>query len=158
MNATILIVCTANRFRSPIAEGCLRRVLRENCVEGDWELSSAGTWAVEGLEVIPSPGWVQDAFGLDLTAHRSRQVTGGLLAAAHLVAVMEAGHQEALRVEFPAVADRVRLLSELCGAAPYDIPDPLGKPLEDHLAIGREIIDLIHQGWRSICDQSQINP
>lgn len=157
VSAKILFVCTANRFRSPVAACRMSEVLAEARPGESWIISSAGTWAAEGLAVLPSPCWVQSELVLDLAAHRSRCVSAAMLSAADLIAVMEAGHQEALCVEFPEVAARVDLLSSLCGAPPHDIPDPAGFGQDVFLSIGREIVELIDLGWRRICDRALEN-
>lgn len=117
-------------------------------------MSSAGTWACEGERVVPSPQWMANNLGLDLAAHRSRPINSVILSVANLIIVMESGQQEALHVEFPEVAARVFLLSEICGAAAYDIPDPAGLEEDEFLTIGQEIISLIDQGWQQICDRA----
>ena len=55
-----------------------------------------------------------------------------MLTAFDLILVMEQGHKEALQVEFPAIAQRVFLLSEMVGGA-YDVPDPSAGTDEDLL-------------------------
>jgi protein-tyrosine phosphatase len=66
--------------------------------------------------------------GLDTSGHRSRRVTGEMMADFDLILTMEAGHKEALLVEFPELAGRIYMLSEMVGDR-RDIADPIGGPL-----------------------------
>lgn len=143
---SILFVCTANQFRSPIAAACLLQGIAGQSDAQAWRVESAGTWATEGL---PAPGFAARtaaSLGLGwLEGHRTRQIHPDLLAPFDLVIVMETGHREALCAEFPSICGRVYLLSELVDSLPYDIPDP-GLPGVDAAAAASMIFDLIIRG------------
>lgn len=148
---SVLFVCTANRFRSPIAAALFeRRVQTEFPAEG-WRVESAGTWAEPGLTVIPSAKWVSEHLGLDLAAHKAIRIERELLAKYDLILVMENSHQEALRVEFPEIKDKVFLLAKVAVDLAYDVPDP-GVVLGDtFLDIARELASLVDKGFQEIC-------
>ena len=50
---TLLFVCTANRFRSPLAAAYAARQLRDAGLPADWQAASAGTWTPAGLPAHP---------------------------------------------------------------------------------------------------------
>src|SRR5512142_1493029 len=106
---SILFVCTGNQYRSPIAAAYLRRLLKERGVEG-WLVASAGTWAVPGRPIFPDAAQAAAKLGVDVRSHVTRLVDEAILSDHDLILVMEKGHKEALRVEFPAVRDRLFLL------------------------------------------------
>jgi protein-tyrosine-phosphatase len=85
----ILVVCTANRCRSPLAAALLREQLADRgsaARVGSAGLGDAGMAATSGtVEVAKS-------LGLDLTEHRSRAVAARLLARADLILGMERYH------------------------------------------------------------------
>ena len=126
----LLLICRANLCRSPLAEGVVKLLLQEGEFQGNWTTASAGTWAPEGREAHPHTLALLKEKGIDLSGHRSREVTGKILAAADLVLTMEAGQAEALRAEFPEHQGKVHQLSELAGVR-RDIPDPVGGTVED---------------------------
>ena len=70
----ILFVCTANRFRSPIAAACTEQKLQKADLANKWTVISAGTWTTEGIPAHPRAVMAAAALGLDLTAHRTREV------------------------------------------------------------------------------------
>ena len=147
---SVLFVCTAHRFRSPISAALFSRKLQQERIALDWTVSSAGTWAEPGLTVIPSPKWVKDHFGLNLDSHKAVRVVGELLSWYDLILVMENNHKESLGVEFPGMKDKVFLFAEVCTGVAYDVPDP-GIIKEDTIFdIAKELSDLIDQGFQRI--------
>lgn len=148
---SILFVCLANRFRSPLAAAFFCQQLEKAADKQNWTVGSAGTWAQPGLP--PDGRALQDArdMGLDIKSHRTRQVNAVLLSQSNLVLVMEAGQKEALQVEFPKEREKIFLLSEVAEGVPYDIPDPFGPDVASHQEIANELSELIKRGFKNIC-------
>jgi protein-tyrosine phosphatase len=155
--ASVLFVCTANRFRSPIAEAEFRKILRERGIENNWIVGSAGNWTQNGLPPIYSDNWMQTHLGLDLAMHTSRSVNHDLITKYQLVLVMEKNQKEALQVEFPEIRNKVFRLTEMCDGLIYDIPDPVGQSEEECLHVAWEIIHLVEKGFDSISLRASIN-
>ena len=112
--ANILIICTANICRSPVAAALLCDRLRRQGL-ADWTVRSAGTWAMEPRGASRYSIDVVRREGLDLSRHRATMVDEPQLANADLVLTMEVGHAEALRAEFPQQAHKVFMLTEMIG-------------------------------------------
>src|SRR6185503_19226411 len=98
---SILFVCTANRFRSPLAAAVLRKCLEELDIADSWLISSAGTWATAGQPLMPGVSEAAQRLNLDVSNHRSVRVSGKLLSKYDLIIVMQGGQKEALLSEFP---------------------------------------------------------
>ena len=73
--ANILVICTANICRSPVAAALLRDRLRRRGLS-DWRVESAGTWAVVARGASRYSVDLMGRYGHDITGHRSRMVTG----------------------------------------------------------------------------------
>jgi protein-tyrosine-phosphatase len=149
--ALILLVCRASRARAPMAGALLRQLLGRNDPFASWHVETAGTWAVDDLPPMPHAQAVMTERGLDLRQHRSRCVSGELLRESDLVLAMEAGQKEALQVEFPDVADRIHLLSEMSGRA-VDILDPTGGSLNEYRRAAVEIEHWLAAGYARIVE------
>ena len=107
----IVLVCTGNRFRSPIAEA----VLRELGNGLPLDLQSYGTRDVGTAAPLIEAFEAARTHGLDLSAHRARPLTGADLSGADLVlgferthiatAVVDAGAPPALSFLLPELAE-----------------------------------------------------
>lgn len=152
---SILFVCTANQFRSPLAAACFSRLIEPEVNAKRWRVESAGTWAENGLR---APAMTRQVAGsLDLSGldrHLTRQVDREYLQGFDLVLVMESGQKEALCMEFPSVCQRVYLLSELVDGIPYDIPDPFGDSVTPAEA-GAILFDLLTRGKEKILKMAE---
>jgi len=122
-----------------------------------WRLESAGTWAREGEPAMEKVQKVLTERGLNADGHLSRSVSGELLELFNLILTFEAGHKEALQVEFFEIRDRVYLLSEMIGHV-YDVRDPVGGPLSGFRYTASEINSLIVEGFEKILLLAQDRP
>ena len=130
----ILIVCTANICRSPMAEVFLHQALVEKGLSAAWRVSSAGTWAQDGLPASDHGIKVMAERGLDTSQHLSREVNAAMLADVDLVLTMTQGQRQAIVDHWPEVAERVKLV---CGDR--DVADPIGGPVELYRRCAKQI-------------------
>jgi protein-tyrosine-phosphatase len=148
---TILFVCTGNICRSPMAMGLLREKLRKAGLEGEYKVHSAGVW---GLESQPPSTYAQQMMaqrGIDISDHRSHDLSSQDVEEADLILTMERGQAEAISLEFPRHAHKVHLLSELIGRH-YDIRDPYGGLLHEYRQCAAEIERIIEEGYSRIME------
>jgi protein-tyrosine-phosphatase len=149
----ILIVCTANICRSPVAKAVLQDRLQKRGLIG-WLVDSAGTWAVEEREASRYSTEVMHEKGFDLSNHRAQMITNEMLKTADLILCMETGHVEALQAEFPRYADKIYLLSQMIGKR-FSISDPYGGPLDGYQSMAKEITNIIDEGLERIIALAQ---
>lgn len=90
-NFRILFVCTGNTCRSPMAQGILRKKLKENKIDYI-SISSAGTNSWGGCPASRSALEIGESSGIDLASHSSRRLTKEMLKEADLVLVMSKSH------------------------------------------------------------------
>ena len=155
---SVLFVCTANQFRSPIAAACLLKNLNNNGrPDGLWIIESAGTWVESGLPIPSITLKVADRLKLvGLDRHLTRQIDRSILDRFNLIIVMEMGQREALYSEFPSVRGRLCLLSEMVDGVSYDIADPAHSGVNPY-EIGQEIYSLVARGMTEILRLAQAN-
>lgn len=147
--ASVLFVCTANQVRSVMATAIFKEAVRKRFPNEVWRIESAGTWTALGLPTLDIVLKVMSAKGHDLSDHRSRPVTRPLLQAFQLILTVESGQMEALKIEFPEVADRVYLLSEIAGLS-GDIPNPSGRSIAEIQDLAVNLDNLITKGFDRI--------
>ena len=165
----IVVICTGNRFRSPLAEALLRRELRDLPVQ----VRSAGTMELGSAAVLEYAGEAAGDYGIDLSAHRARSLTGDDLSEVDLILGFERTHVATAVVEARAPRARtftvphlVRLLEDLAvsqdlnpiersrtaismaddlraiSGSPFDMPelrDPIGRSAREQREIASEL-------------------
>jgi protein-tyrosine phosphatase len=153
----ILVLCTANICRSPMAAGILRRRLGALGLSGDIEVISAGTYAEPDQPAAGRAVTVMGERGIDLSGHRSQAVGPLLLASADLVLVMEEAHRRWLFNLSPRQLGKVFLLSELVGQH-GDIPDPYGSGPADFERSAKLLEQIIDRGMPKLCQLAGLPP
>lgn len=122
---SVLVVCTANVCRSPLAARTLARAL-EGSALGAVEVTSAGTRALEGQAMCAVSAEELDAG--DAAQHRARQLTGDLVREADLVLTMEREQRSDAVRSAPGSQAKVFTLREaealLSVLAERDVPAP----------------------------------
>lgn len=151
----VLMICTANICRSPVAEGLLRDRLQKRALT-DWTVSSAGTWAQVKRGASQNSVIVMDDRGLDISNHQSQMVEAHHLRQADLVLCMETGHAEALRAEFHQYAPKIHLLTEMAGRN-YSVSDPYGQSLNAYKLMANEVEEIIDEGLDEIIRLAEEN-
>ena len=144
---SVLFICSANICRSPLAM-CLF-IAKLGADAADWWVESAGTWDIEGEPVARNTQLILMERGLDLKDHCSRPITRDLLHSFNLILTMAQGHKEALQIEFPEIAERVFMLSEMTGKI-YDIRDPIGGSMADFQQTASEFDQIFTEGFEKI--------
>ena len=147
---SVLFVCTANQFRSPIAAACLISFIHQEDKPEKWRAESAGTWTKPGLPISPLALQIARPLGLrGLESHITRQVSQEILDQFDLILVMESGHLEAIASEFHNVFGRLMMLSEVVDGRPYSILDPADQG-NDPYEVASELQMLMQRGGNKI--------
>src|SRR5262245_23177269 len=115
----ILVVCTGNTCRSPMAAGLLRTIGKE--IGRDLLVRSAGLSHQPNRRVADSAIAVMEEIGIDISDDYSKPVTDELLRWADLVLTVQASHAADLREDYPWVGTKLRVLER-------DVRDPFGRP------------------------------
>ncbi len=132
-----------------MAEGLLRHMLERQGRADEFYVASAGCWTTDGHPASQYSVLEMIERGIDISRHRSRELTGEMVEEAALILTMTRNHAEAIRAEFPTYADRVHTLYEMAGAE-GDVEDPIGGTRADYQRAAREIEKLIEDGYPEI--------
>jgi len=129
----VLMVCTGNTCRSPMAELLMRRRLAthlgcemDQLDERGAQVLSAGIAAMPGGRPSPEAVNVMQERQLDLSPHLSQPLSPHLARHADLILTMTQSHRDAVVRQLPEAETRVRLLRIDQG----DISDPIGGSID----------------------------
>ena len=132
MPIEVLIVCTGNICRSPMAEGMLRQMLAARSMHG-CRVRSAGTHAMDRRPAEPHAIEAARERGADIAGHRARSLDREMADRADLILVMEEGQADLIARVLASArqAQTLRLLADFGPSADIrEVEDPYGRPLE----------------------------
>jgi len=142
----VLILCTGNVCRSPMAEAVLRRLLLDRAP--GTRVESAGLGAPVGMPADPHAIELMSERGLDITGHRARRATARMLEEFPVVLVMEAVQRKLVASRYRGARRRTHRLGDW---SDFDVPDPIGGDrveFEQALQlIDRGIADWLERLW-----------
>ncbi len=127
----VLLVCTANVDRSPMAEFLLKKMFFDEKISGI-EVISRGVAAIENSlmsEVGQAVLLLED--GIHAETHRSGKITELDIDEADIILTMECFHRDLLKEKYPYAINKIFLLSEYGNTQGIgDIKDPSGQLID----------------------------
>ena len=119
----ILLVCTGNTCRSPMAEAIGRELASKRPADGiGYVFESAGVATGDGLDPSPEAVGAVEPMGLDLSGHRTRRVTPAMVRRAERIYAMTPSHLDQLVSMMPEAEGKAELLDPEGSA----VDDPIG--------------------------------
>lgn len=138
----IVFVCTGNTCRSPMAgvlfsQNLAKRIgcPSEDLMEHGWRIETRGIAAFPGTRASNNAIIAMKKKKLDLTGHRSRNITSELVREADSIFALTQGHLYNLLKAFPEARGKTCVLHP----EGIDIPDPYGGSLEIYETCARQI-------------------
>jgi len=132
----LVIICSGNRFRSPLAEAVIRSLAGPIPLE----ISSLGLYELGPVPPLDEALAIAEDFGLDISTHRARPLKGETLSDADLILGFERIHVAAAVVNASADRAVTFTLPELVELLPA-VPAP---STEEPVARARELLRGAH--------------
>lgn len=143
----VLVLCTGNICRSPVAEAMLRQgvaeawgVAPEDLGALGWRFASAGTFAMSGGPISEHSYTVGQEMGMDLSGHRSQHLEEALEERWDLILGMGSNHVEGLEGLAPV---------SLFDPTGQPVPDPFGGPLSEYQRMSEHLAQAV-RAWLQI--------
>jgi len=148
----ILVVCTGNIFRSPLAAAYLKELLpKANFLS--IEVASAGLYAQPGNKPVDIALRLAKEDGLNISNHSSNPLTPELLRDSKIILVMEKFHKSFIENIYPDAEGKVFLIGSFYKAKKtddIDITDPFGADF----ATCKKVWERIKKGLEIFVDTS----
>jgi protein-tyrosine-phosphatase len=139
-----------------MAMGLLRERLRQDGLDDQVAVISAGVYGLDGSPASAPGVEVLAERGIDIADHRARTVNEREIVEADLVLVMEEGHRRTLFYNYPHLLGKIFLLSEMSGSY-GDVKDPYRKPKGEYERTADELAGLIEEGYPTILRRLRID-
>jgi len=152
----ILLVCTGNTCRSPMAEGILKQMLKEKNIS-HIEVNSAGVGASIGAPATPFSIDTTKTFNIDIANHRAQRVNQEMLRGADLILVMAAEHYFYIQQLDSGLSPKIYLLKTFPSREmddKYTIKDPLGGDEQVYQKCFYELEEQLRRIWPTILEWS----
>ncbi len=152
---TVLLVCTGNTCRSPMAEAILRDLLTRRFPELFAGALPPATIASAGLSAFPGGPAASEAIsvlkkrGLNLANHQSHSITERTLRQADLILAMTSSHRSAILERMPELSSKVHLIS----GGNSDVSDPFGGDEAGYEVCADELTQYLHS-WLNMFEES----
>lgn len=143
---SILLVCSGNTCRSPMAAALLNKILREKGLDPQqYRIATAGLSAAPGWPASPEAVHALHLEGLDISGHRSRVLDEAMVEEADVVLTMTANHRRRILEQYMQPGDKVFTLAGFAGDIEADIVDPFGMDAVKYIESAAELKRLLYK-------------
>ena len=143
---TILLICTGNICRSPMASGFVAGLLHDRGIRGV-SVESCGVTAWAGSPATPEAVEAMRERGLDISGHVARKMNRRAIESADLIVAMASEHRDAVKRIAPPSAGKAFTLKELVHLLASAGPAPREGTSQDRLRSAAVRADAVRDAY-----------
>ncbi len=147
MFQSVLILCIGNICRSPVAEGIFKKMSEQHQL--GLSVSSAGVHAMVDDPAQPYSIEVARARGIDITAHRARQLSSEILLEHEIVLVMDETVRKIAMQQYPFATGKIKKIGHF---RQKEIVDTYRTPKENFESMYVDIENCLQDWLQKIWD------
>jgi protein-tyrosine phosphatase len=149
---SVLMVCTANICRSPLAQGLLIRAVDEVGLQKQIAVDSAGTQAgMQGQRPDPRAQAVASEVGVDISRFKARKLTSKDIERFDYVVAMDTEHLSTLQDMCPP--EQQHKLALIMTYAPQNAGMEIPDPYFGNAAGFQRVLELLSEATQGLLDQ-----
>lgn len=134
----ILVVCTGNSCRSPMAEGWLKDQVRRKGLSDQIEIFSCGVAARTGAGATSEAIYVMKNNEVDISEHKASLCSKKDVLDADLIIAMSPQHSQFIYGMVPSAKDKIKT---------FDIEDPIGMSMQVYQQVAGKIEQKLKEIW-----------
>lgn len=134
----IMIVCTGNSCRSPMAAGLLMDELKHRRLDREIEIATSGILARDGGMATAEAILVMKNREIDISGHRTRSCRRDDILGSDLILAMSQEHYDFLAGLVPGVKDKIKVL---------DVKDPIGQGIPVYEETVQDLEKKLKKEW-----------
>ncbi len=123
-----MFICTGNICRSAMAEGMMKKKIKENNIKA--QVFSCGIYAQTGEEPTNHAVEVMKQYNVDITAHRATNIRDSKIKEMDVILCATNSHKQNVKYLYPELKEKIYTMKEYAGLAKngkdLDIQDPWG--------------------------------
>lgn len=132
----ILIICTGNTCRSPMAEGILNNIIKNKKIQDKYKIKSAGIFAFDNEDANQNAVIAMKSMNIDISNHKAKKISLEELKSADIIYVMTSEHKEIVSHAILDINNKAIIM---------DIEDPYGKTIDDYVKCAYQILNFFNK-------------
>lgn len=134
----ILVVCTGNSCRSPMAEGWLKDQIKRKGLSDQIEVFSCGVAARTGMIATSESVYVMKNREIDISEHKASLCSKKDMLDADLIIAMSPQHSQFIYGMVPSAKDKIKT---------FDVEDPIGMSMPVYEQVAAKIEQKLKELW-----------